>query len=222
MLPRNFSVLIEGEPSAGMFEVCCYLGSCHLKAGERLVFVEASISPDMVRRQMALFGIEAFDYEEMGQLSIVDAYSPAEVESVSPYEIRVRDLGNLEEILERVEEGIVAVGGAPVKVVLHSITPFYGRNEPSQVTRFFKALSSMVKMSGVLLCAAHKRVIDNMHIAALESVADGVLEMMIDGRFRRFVRMRWFKGLQVVPEWVPFDFEREEELGGTSLLWRRE
>lgn len=221
MLPQNFSVLVVGEPSAGMFEFCCYLGASYLRAGERLVFVEASTSPDMVRRQMIMFGVETSEYEDSGHLAMVDAYSPPEVEGASAYEIRVSDLQNLEEVIQRVEEGIVAVGGSPVKVLLHSITPFYLHHDSATVGKFFRALSSMVKVSGTLTCAVHKKMLEDPQVAMLESIADGMLEMTVDERFRRFVRIKHFRGVKVTPKWVPFDFEKEEDMTGAALMWRR-
>ncbi len=219
MLPNNFSVLVVGEPSAGMFEFCCYLGASYLKAGERLVFVEASASPDMVRRQMVMFGVDPSEFEESGTLAIVDAYSPPEVQDAFASNIRVRDIQNLEEVIQRVEEGIVAVGGAPVKVLLHSITPFFMHRDTNAVGKFYRALSSMVKVSGTLTCAVHRRMLEDQQIATLETVADGLLEMMVDERFRRFVRIKHFRGVKVTPKWVPFDFEKEEEITGAALVW---
>lgn len=74
MFPENYAVLVVGDPSAGLFEFCCYLGATYLKADERVVILEANTSPDRVRRQMLEFGVDAVQHELDKNLLIIDAY----------------------------------------------------------------------------------------------------------------------------------------------------
>ena len=219
MFPENFAVLVIGSPSAGMFEFCCYLAATHLNADERLVFVESNTTADHVRSQLQMFGIDSIDFEDRNRLALVDCFTStaaAEDEKV----IKVKDLANLEEIIERVEEGVVKVGGQPVNVLFDSVTPLYMHHDSNDVGKFFSALASMVKVSGKMTSTVHSNIVPEEQIALLSTIADGVLEMRVDDGFHRFVRIKHFRGLKVAPKWVPFDFEREDEGEGAVLSWR--
>jgi len=220
MFPENFAVLVVGDPSAGMFEFCCYLAATHLNADERLVFVESNAPADNVRNQLMYFGIDAVDFEDRNMLAIVDCHASPSAADVDEKAIRVTDLANLEEVIERIEEGIVKVGGQPVNVLFDSVTPLYMKHDSSDVGKFFSALSSMVKVSGKMTTTVHQGIVPDEQISLLSTLADGVLEMMVDDSFHRYVRIKHFKGLKVVPRWVPFDFEREEDDGSAVLSWR--
>ncbi len=220
MFPENFAVLVVGSPSAGMFEFCCYLAATHLSADERLVFVESNTTADNVRDQMQLFGVDASEYEEKGRLAIVDCHASSENEVDDARAIKVRDLSNLEEVIEKVEEGIVKVGGQPVNVLFDSVTPFYMDHDSNDVGKFFSAISSMVKISGKMTSTVHTSIVPDDQIAMLSTLADGVLELRVDETYHRFVRIKHFRGLDVKPKWVPFDFDRDEESGGAVLSWQ--
>jgi KaiC/GvpD/RAD55 family RecA-like ATPase len=219
MFPDNFSILVIGDQGTGMFEFCCYLGASYLRAGERVVFVNTSTPPDSVRRQMTEFGINAFDFELEDKLVMIDCYTRGQVH-MTDITIRVRDINNLEEVIQRVTEGIVKLGGAPVKVIFHSITPLHVEHEDEVMQEFMEALSSMVKISGSMTCSVHRGALSDEQIAGLAASADGVLEMMVDESFKRFVRIRKLKGARISQKWVPFEFEREEAVDGTALIWK--
>jgi KaiC/GvpD/RAD55 family RecA-like ATPase len=221
MLPDNFAVLVVGSPSAGMFEFCCYLAATHLNADERLVFVESNTSPDHVRSQLQLFGVDAIDFENNDRLALVDCYASPSPADIDEKTIRVRDMANLEEIIQRVEEGIVKVGGQPVNVLFDSVTPLYVKHDSNDVGKFFSALASMVKISGKMTSTVHSSIVPDEQIALLSTMADGVLEMKIDEGFHRFVRIKHFRGLKVTPRWVTFDFETDQE-SGEVLSWRKD
>ncbi len=222
MFPENFAVLVVGSPSAGMFEFCSYLATTHLNADERLVFVETNMSADHVRQQLEVYGADAMGAEERGRLAIVDCFASRSVAEVDDKSIKVKDMANLEEIIERVEEGIVKVGGAPVNVLLDSVTPLYMHHDSNDVGKFFSAVSSLVKVSGRMTSTIHRDIVPDEQIALLSTIADGVLEIRVDDSFHRFVRIKHFKGLKVAQKWVPFDFDREEaESSGAILGWKR-
>jgi KaiC/GvpD/RAD55 family RecA-like ATPase len=147
MFPENFAVLVVGSPSAGMFEFCTYLGATHLNADERLVFVETNMSSDQVRQQMQMFSADAVNAENSGRLALVDCRSSRKIAGTDDRTIAVSDTANLEEIIEKVEEGIVRVGGAPVNVLFDSVTPMYMHHDSNDVGKFFSAVSSLVKVS---------------------------------------------------------------------------
>jgi KaiC/GvpD/RAD55 family RecA-like ATPase len=222
MFPDNFAVLVVGNPSAGMFEFCAYLGAAYLSAGERLVFCESNVSAELVRKQLELFGIDAAECESNGQLAIADFSKGLNVKDADPKAIMVQDVSNLEEVIERVEEAVVKVGGHPVRVMFDSLTPLYMQHDSNEVGKFFSALTSMVKVSGKMTATIHSGIVPDEQVALLATIADGVLEIKIDEQFHRFVRIKHFRGLRVAPNWVPFDFQEEEDGEGVFFSWRRD
>jgi len=222
MFPDNFAVLVVGSPSAGMFEFCSYLGATYLSAGERLVFCESNVSAELVRKQLELFGIDVGECESNEQLAIVDFSKGLNVKDADPKAITVRDVSNLEEVIERIEEGIVKVGGHPVRVLFDSMTPLYMQHDSNEVGKFFSALTSLVKVSGKITATVHSGIIPDEQVALLATIADGVLEIKIDEEFHRYVRIKHFRGLKVAPNWVPFDFQEEEDGGSVFFSWRRD
>jgi len=221
-LPKNYAVLVVGDPRTGMFEFCSYLAAKCLAADERVVFVETKTSADHVRRQLRMFGANPAQYEGMGRLSVKDFYTSSGGAGSETQSVQTCDLTNLEAMLEKVEEGIVAVGGQPVKVIFDSLTPLYLQHESSDVGRFFGALTSMTKISGKLTATVHRDIVPEEQISLLSAMADGVLEMRMDEMFHREVRIRHFRGLDVKPKWIRFDFEREEDTDATLLGWPRD
>jgi KaiC/GvpD/RAD55 family RecA-like ATPase len=223
MFPENYTVLVVGDPSAGMFEFCCYLGATYLKSGERLAFLEANTSPDQVRKQMREFGVDVDFYLREGRLTIIDAYTPANAAFHDAGIVRVENLDNLSDIFEALTKSIENLGEPPVKVLVDSLTPFFMQHDTNAVGRFYKDVCTMAKFSGTMTSVVHQGILDEDQIALLASISDSLLEMKVDDNFRRFVRIKHMRGVLVKPKWVPFDFEREAAEGeGASLVWSRD
>ena len=224
MFPENYAVLVVGDPDAGMFEFCCYLCSNYLKAGEKVVFVEANTSPEHVHRQLHMFGVYAYENESEGSLALIDCYTPPEALSPDASAIRPEDPGNLADIFDAVTEGIEKMGGGPVRMLFDSLTPLYEHHDTKDVNRFFRDLSTMARFSGTMTSLVHKGMLDEDQVADLISIADGLVEMKVDENFRRYVRINHLRGVLVTPKWVPFEFEIEdkEEDESSILGWNRE
>lgn len=223
MFPENYTVLVVGDPCAGMFEFCCYLGATYLKSGERLAFLEANTSPDQVRRQMFEFGVDVETYLRDGRLAIIDAYTPASAISDEEGIVRVDGLGNLGDVFEALTKSIEQLKEPPIRILVDSLTPFFMQHDTNAVGRFYKDICTMAKFSGTMTSVVHQGILDEDQIALLASISDSLLEMMVDENFRRFVRIKHMRGELVRPKWVPFDFEREAaEEDGTSLVWGRD
>lgn len=218
MFPDNHAVLVMGEASTGLFEFCCYLGSTYLKNGDKVVFLENNTSPRQVRRQMSKFGVEASEYEETNHLVIVDASMVSTEQDESA--IRVENPSVLPYIFEGVTQGIEKAGGKPARVIFDSLTSLYMHQDPETVGRFFKDLSTMSRCNGTMTCVIHKGILDEDQIAMVAGLADGILEMKIDGKYKRFIRINYLKGTAVTPKWVPFEFDTgDQEEEGAFLGW---
>lgn len=222
VLPDNYAVLVIGDPRAGLFDFCCYLGASYLSSGLDVVFIETNMGLRYVRSQMAQFGAEASAHEADGSLVMMDCYSRPESVVHDEHEIILSDMTNLDEILSKINEAMYNVGGLSVRVLFDSVTPIFMAHDQDEVSEFFKDLVSMVKRSGVLTCTAHQGILTPEQISILSSATDGLLEMKVDEGFRRFVRIKRMKGIDVSPKWVPFDFARETDKQGAFLSWKRE
>lgn len=221
MFPQNYAVLVIGDPSAGLFEFCCYLGATYLKAGQKVVILEANTSPDRVRKQLQEFGVDAVQEELDKNLLIVDAFTPQPEEDDDPNALRVADISDLGDVFEAVTKGIDKVGGQPVKVVFDSLTPLFMHHDSKSMGRFFKDLTTIARFSGTLTAVVHRNILDEDQIAFMSSIADGLIEVKVDDNFRRQVRINYLRGMLVTPRWVPFEFQREEDVEGTALIWDR-
>ncbi len=218
MFPENHSVLVIGMPNARLFEFCCYLGATYLKAGENVVFLESNTSPSVVRQQMDEFGAGAGDHEKEGDLLIIDAYMQPP-NAKDPRAVPLPDLSVLADVFETMTQAIEKVGGSSVRVIFDSLTPLYIHHDSKAVARFYKDISTMAKFNGAMTSVVHKGILDEDQIAAISTLADGILEVMVDRNFRRFIRIKHLNGVLVKPKWVPFEFERDQESEGTFLSW---
>jgi len=222
MFPQNYAVLVIGDPGTGMFEFSCYLASTYLKNGERVVFAETDSSPDRVRKQLRRFGVDAVEYEMDGQFIIIDC-SPTTIDpGYDPGTRRVRDRADLESIAGNVTDGMRDVGGPPVRVLLDSLTPLYDHNESQEIIEFFSNLCATVRRDGNLTCTIHRGMIHEDQVEAVGDIADGIVEMMMDRQYKRFIRIQRMKGMELKPRWVQFDFERSDDEEGTMLGWGKE
>jgi KaiC/GvpD/RAD55 family RecA-like ATPase len=204
-----------------MLDFCCYLGASYLRAGMKVVFVETNMGLRHVRSQMAEFGAMAHKHEADGSLVMIDCYTPPDAVVHDEHELILSDRTSLDEILAKVNEAIYSVGGVSVRVLFDSMTPIFMSHEQDEVSDFFKDLVSMVKLNGVLTCTAHQDILNPEQISLLSSSADGILEMKTDEGFKRFVRIKRMKGVEVSSKWVPFDFARGDEKQGAFLSWKR-
>lgn len=223
MLPQNYAVLVVGDPSAGMFEFCCYLCATYLKSGEKVVFVETNTMAERARKMISRFGVDPYDHEDDSTLLVVDAYSPETALDIDPTTIRIPDISQLSDLFDGVNRAIESLGGQSVKIIIDSLTPLYMHHDSDAVGRFLKDLTTMSRYSGSLTCVVHKGILGEDDIASLAEITDSLMEMAVNEDYRRFVRIRHIRGSAVAPKWVPFDFDRaEEDVQGTALLWTHE
>ena len=222
MFPQNYAVLVVGDPGTGMFEFSCYLAASYLRNDERVVFAETDSQPDRVRKQLKRFGIDALEHEMDEQFLIIDCCQSTFDPGYDPGTRRVTDRTDLGSVEGQVMDGIRNVGGPPVRVIFDSLTPLYEHNESEEISGFFERLCSSVKKEGNLTCTIHRGMIHEDQVEHIGSIADGIVEMMMNQQFKRFIRITRMKGIELTPKWVQFDFEKTEEDEGTMLGWGKE
>lgn len=222
MFPKNHAILVLGGVRTGMSEFCSYLGSTYLLGGEKVVFVEANNSPTHLRRQMRQFGVEPLAHEADRSLVIIDLYTPYDQAPRGPGKPRPCRPSDLTEVTACVRDAIIDVGGSPVRVLFDSLTPLFANHEVKAVAEWYGDLVARVKLDGSMTSVAHEDILDPNQLGELEKRSDGVLEMKVDQNLRRFVRIRFMRGLEVTPRWVPFEFEYSEATAGAAFLsWKR-
>ncbi len=205
-----------------MFEFACYLAASYLKNGDRVVFVETDPSPERVRRQLRKFGVAAMGFELDGQLAIVDCSPPGWEEEAPLGTKRVRERSDLDTMSSRVAEAIRNVGGSPVRVLFDSLTPLYEANGADEIYDFFGKLCGASRKGGSLTASVQRGMIHKDQVDRLCDLTDGVVEMVINKQFKRFIRILRMKGMDIKPRWVQFEFEKSEEDEGTMLGWGKE
>ncbi len=222
MFPQNYAVLVIGDPGTGMFEFSCYLAASYLRNGERVVFAETDSSPDRVRKQLRRFGVDALEYEMDAQFLIIDCCSSPFEPGYDPGTRRVRDRADLQSVSGQLIDGMRDVGGAPVRVVFDSLTPLYERNHSEEISAFFEHLCSTVRIEGNLTCTIHRGIIHEDQVEHIGTIADGIVEMMMNRQYKRFIRIKRMKGMEIMPRWVQFDFEKSEEDEEIMLGWGKD
>ncbi len=223
MFPQNYAVLVVGDPGTGIFEFSCYLAASSLKNGEKVVFVEMDPPLERVRKQLQRFGVSALEHEMDGRLVIVDC-SGARPESGDEQEPSpVKNRLDLMSVHAQVIEGMRTVGGPPIRVVFDSLTPLYENNDSDSICEFFERVCTNVKKDGNLTCTIHRGAIHQDQVNRVSEIADGIVELVINRQFKRFVRILRMKGMEIKPRWVQFDFEKtQDEDEGTMLGWEKE
>lgn len=209
MFPQNYAVLVVGDPGTGMFEFSCYLAASYLRNEERVVFAEIDSSAERVRKQLRRFGVDLVQYELDGQCVLLEGAEAS-------------DRRDLKSLTGRITDGMRNVGGSPVRVILDSLTPLYEHNDSEDICSFFQNLSTDVRKDGNLTCTIHRAIIHRDQVEHVGSIADGIIEMMMDRQYRRFIRITRMKGVEVTPRWVQFNFEKTDDDEGTMLGWGKE
>jgi|GEM_PF-871987 len=222
MFPQNYAVLVVGDPGTGMFEFSCYLAASYLKNEERVVFAETDSPPERVRKQLKRFGVSAIEHEMDERLLIVDCSASTFEPGYDPGIRRVVDRSDLKSVEESIMECVRNIGGPPVRVVFDSLTPLYERNDSTAVAGFLERFCSSVRKDGNLTCTIHRGMIHEDQIQRVGSIADGIVEIMMDREYKRFIRISRMKGMEIKPRWVQFEFERTEDEEGTMLGWGKE
>ena len=221
MFPPNYAVLVVGDPGTGIFEFSCYLAASYLKNEDRVIFVETESQPERVRKQLRRFGVNAVEHEMDARLVIIDCCSSTFDPGYDPGTLIVdhADLGAVE---KHVQEAVRNIGAPPVRVIFDSLTPLYEHSSSEEISEFFARLCTIVRKDGNLTCTVHRGMIHEDQVQHVGSLADGIVEMMMDKKYKRFIRISRMKGLELKPKWVQFEFEKTEEEEGTMLGWGRE
>ena len=217
MFPDRYSVLIVGAPNAGVLEFCTYLTSFYLRNNQNVIMVEADTSRAFVRRQLRNFGIKNDEYEGT-QLFLIDCYSEPLNPDESEFICSPTDLPDLLQKIKNAAEPLEE----PVRIIFDSLSSLHIYSEPAQVRDFLKKLSDFSKKKGSLTATLHEGMHSIDQVNALINQCDGLIEMHIDDKMKRFIRISRMKSIEIEPKWVPFEIEQAEGVSGTALVWKKD
>lgn len=217
MFPEKYSVLVVGAPNAGVLEFCAYLTSFYLNGNQSVVLVESDTSRAFVRRQLRNFGIKHDEYEG-NQLVLLDCYSAPSESDDADYTCDPSDLPDLLQKIMNVAQPLEE----PVRIIFDSLSSLHIYSNPAQVRDFLKRLSDFAKKKGSLTATLHENMHSIDQVNALIDLCDGLIEMHIDDKLKRFIRISRMKSIDVEPKWVPFEIEPAENVAGTALVWKKD
>ncbi len=217
MFPERYSVLVVGPPDAGIFDFCAYLTAFYLRNGQNVVMIETDASKAFLRRRLRSLGAKPEEYEG-SSLSVIDCFS-------DPSALDNQDLycspSDLPELLDKIKTASDSMS-EPVRIIFDSLSSLHIYSDSDQVREFLIKLTSMSKRRGSLTTTLHEDMLSNEHIDSLGKLCDGLIEMRIDEKMKRYIRIIKMQSVEVEPKWVLFDIEPAQSSDGAALVWKKE
>jgi KaiC/GvpD/RAD55 family RecA-like ATPase len=217
MFPERYSVLVVGPPDAGIFDFCAYLAAFYLRNGQNVIMIETDTSKAFLRRRLRNFGAKPEEYED-SSLSIIDCFSePSTLDNPDLY----CSPSDLPELLDKIKTSSDSMS-EPVRVIFNSLSSLHIYSDPEQVREFLIKLTSMAKRRGSLTTTLHEDMLSNEHIDSLGQLCDGLIEMRVDKKMKRYLRIIKMQSVDVEPKWILFDIEPTSASDGAALVWKKE
>jgi len=216
MFPERYSVMVVGPPDAGIFDFCAYLTSFYLRNDQNVVMIETDTSKAFLRRRLRNFGVGYEEYEG-SSLAIIDCFSePSSLDDPEQY-CSPSDLPGLLDKIKTASESMTE----PVRIILDSLSSLHIYSEPEKVREFLVKLSKLAKKRGSLTATMHEDMHSNEQVDSLGELCNGLIEMRIDEKMKRFIRIAKMESLDVEPKWILFDIEPGASADGAALVWKK-
>ncbi|GBE56637.1 MAG TPA: hypothetical protein ENH13_02900 [Euryarchaeota archaeon] len=213
LFPERYSVLLAGPPGVGKQYFCIDLARHYLSQGEKVVFLTTENSPeDLVARGLDI-GVDLTGFEE--SLYYLDCYSwslrqGGGQSDTAKNQIRISSPENLNEIIVKVER-IMGLFNSPIRLIVHSLSPFFLHNEDRDVIKFVQLLTSRIKEErSFILATLQEGVHSPSTVNTLSYLMDGKLEMRFyEGeRLDRQIRAHHLKDLAADTRWSAFSINK--------------
>jgi circadian clock protein KaiC len=210
-LPRNRTTLVSGTAGSGKTVFAMQFLAAGIGAGQNGVFVTFEEPPRDIRQNMRSFGWNLVEWEQAGQLAIVDASPDPETEII---ETGGFDLGAL---LARLENAVRKVGAK--RVSIDSLGAMFSQFRDQSLVRseLFRIASALKKM-GVTALMTAERTKDYGPIARFgveEFIADNVMvlrNVLEEEKRRRTIEIMKFRGTDHQKGEFPFTIVADEGL----------
>ena len=211
-LPRGSSILVLGDAGSGKTILSYELLHEELDSGKLCALLSYDAFPEDVQARMNEFGWDIVSHLRKGRLKIIDCYSSLAGQG----EGAIKDPSDLTELNIQVTAFIGRAKGAPVTVVLDSLTPIFNGVEEKQAINFIQTLGAKVKKTGGLfILTASKGAIPDESAAKLKTMVDGVIELSIvrgRGRAHRFLSVVKMERRRISSSSVGFEIDRTRGL----------
>jgi len=168
-LPRGSSILLLGDAGSGKTILSYQLLHEELDSGKLCALLSYDAFPEDVQARMNEFGWDIVSHLRKGRLKIIDCYSSLAGQG----EGAIKDPSDLTELNIQVTAFIGRAKGAPVTVVLDSLTPIFNGVEEKQAINFIQTLGAKVKKTGGLfILTASKGAIPDESAAKLKTILE--------------------------------------------------
>ena len=213
LFPERYSVLLAGPPGVGKQYFCIDLARHYLSQGEKVVFLTTENSPeDLVARGLDI-GVDLTGFED--SLYYLDCYSwslrqGGGQSDTAKNQIRISSPENLNEIIVKVER-IMGLFNSPIRLIVHSLSPFFLHNEDRDVIKFVQLLTSRIKEErSFILATLQEGVHSPSTVNTLSYLMDGKLEMRFyEGQtLDRQIRAHHLKDLAADTRWSAFSINK--------------
>ncbi len=211
--PEKFSVLLVGPPGVGKQYFSIDMAKHYLDQGEKVVFLTTENSPEELVARGLDIGVDLSGFED--SLYYLDCYSwslrqGGEQSDSTKNRIRISSPENLNEIIVKMERIMELVNGR-IRLIVHSLSPFFLHNEDREVIKFAQLLTSRIKEDGsFILATLQEGVHSPSTVNMLSYLMDGKLEMRFyEGeRLDRQIRAHHLKDLVADTRWAAFSIDK--------------
>ena len=211
-LPRGSSMFLLGDAGSGKTILSYQLLHDELESGKQCALLSYDAFPEDVQARMNEFGWDIVSPLRKGRLKIIDCYSGLAGQG----EGAIKDPSDLTEMNIQVTAFIGKAKGAPVTVVLDSLTPIFNGVEEKQALNFIQTLAAKIKKTGGLfVLTASRGAIPDESAAKLRTMTDGVIELSMTrsrGRTHRFLSVMKMERRTIQSNLVPFQIDRTRGL----------
>jgi archaeal flagellar protein FlaH len=203
-VPRASSVLILGEPGSGKSILSYEFLYDELENGHYCALLSYDVFPEDVQARMKEFGWEITSHLRKNRLKIVDCYSGLAGEG----EGAIKDPSDLTELNIRITSIITRAKGAPVTLVLDSLTPIFNGVEGKQAVMFLQTVAAKVKKTGgIFYMTGSSGAIPNDSLSKVRSMVDGLIELSMvreHHKISRYLTVVKMERRKISTEAVPF------------------
>lgn len=177
-VPLPSSILILSDPGAGGEVLGFQIAGEGLRRGKRVLYLTADRSPRDIRRFMNQLGYDVDLHYQEKRLIFIDCYSPQiGVESSEEYSEDPFNFPNLAMLLASILRDLKCKPGELI-VVMHSLTTIISGSELKPALEFYRNISGKLNSVGaVTFSHLNRAAFPAAVIAAVEDVADGVIEL---------------------------------------------
>ncbi len=207
-IPRASSVLILGDPGSGKSILSYQFLYDELENGHYCALLSYDVFPEDIQARMKEFGWEITSHLRKNRLKIVDCYSGLAGEG----EGAIKDPSDLTELNIRVTSLISRAKGAPVTLLLDSLTPIFNGVEGKQAVLFLQTVAAKIKKTGgIFYMTGSSGAIPNEFMSKIRSMVDGLIELSLvrdHRKISRYLTVVKMERRSLSAEAVPFTIDR--------------